>query len=213
MDCSSTIRYSGFRGSCVCRARGIGRHGGEDPGARHRRHANARGARRYCDVADRRRERRPVHPRCAAPRDPSPSYAETFYPKWHFGWSELKSVRVGDWKYIDAPKPELFDLRADAVEKRNAIDARGALANGLSTELNRSAVGIRGRCLGRSANTGCRNAGAAAQPRLRRHCRANTGCSRGRSERHAAQGPDGQDRHQPGGRHSPEMRPTWPSPS
>jgi len=80
--------------------------------------------------------------RGTAPRDPSPSYAETFYPKWHFGWSELKSVRVGDWKYIDAPKPELFDLRADAAEKRNAIDARGALANGLSTELNRLQSGF-----------------------------------------------------------------------
>src|SRR5262249_56009042 len=45
--------------------------------------------------------------RGTAPRDPTPSYAETFYPKWHFGWSELKSVHVGDWKYIDAPKPHL----------------------------------------------------------------------------------------------------------
>jgi len=80
--------------------------------------------------------------RGTAPRDPSPSYAETFYPKWHFGWSELKSVRVGDWKYIDAPKPELFDLRADVAEKRNAIDARGALANGLSTELSRLQSGF-----------------------------------------------------------------------
>ncbi|MBI3400713.1 MAG: sulfatase-like hydrolase/transferase [Acidobacteria bacterium] len=71
------------------------------------------------------------------PRDPAPSYAETFYPKWHFGWSELKSVRVGDWKYIDAPKPELYDMRADAAETRNAIDARGPLAGGLSTELGK----------------------------------------------------------------------------
>lgn len=72
-----------------------------------------------------------------APRDPAPSYAETYYPRWHFGWSELKSVRVGDWKYIDAPRPELYDLRADAAERRNAIDARGTLAGGLSNELNR----------------------------------------------------------------------------
>src|SRR5262249_28808904 len=67
----------------------------------------------------------------AAPRDPAPSYAETFYPKWHFGWSELKSVRVGEWKYIDAPKPELYDLRADGAERRNVSDARGPLAKGL----------------------------------------------------------------------------------
>jgi arylsulfatase A-like enzyme/Tfp pilus assembly protein PilF len=72
-----------------------------------------------------------------APRDPAPSYAETFYPKWHFGWSELKSVRVGDWKYIDAPRPELYDMRADAGERRSAIDARGQLATGLAAELGR----------------------------------------------------------------------------
>lgn len=78
----------------------------------------------------------------AAPRDPAPSYAETFYPKWHFGWSELKSVRVGDWKYIDAPKPELYDMRSDAGERRNLVGARGPLANGLSTELNRIQSGF-----------------------------------------------------------------------
>jgi len=78
----------------------------------------------------------------SAPRDPAPSYAETFYPKWHFGWSELKSVRVGDWKYIDAPKPELYDMRTDAAERKNAIDARGPLAGGLSTELTRISGGF-----------------------------------------------------------------------
>jgi arylsulfatase A-like enzyme/Tfp pilus assembly protein PilF len=76
------------------------------------------------------------------PRDPAPSYAETFYPKWHFGWSELKSIRVGDWKYIDAPRPELYDMRADATELRNAIDARGPLAGGLSAELAKTQTGF-----------------------------------------------------------------------
>src|SRR5260370_703178 len=73
--------------------------------------------------------------RGASPRDPAPSYAETFYPKWHFGWSELKSIRVGDWKYIDAPKPELYDMRGDGAEQHNTIDARVPLAAGLSNEL------------------------------------------------------------------------------
>jgi arylsulfatase A-like enzyme/Tfp pilus assembly protein PilF len=80
--------------------------------------------------------------RGSAPRDPAPSYAETYYPKWHFGWSELKSVRVGDWKYIDAPKPELYDLRNDTAERRNAIESRGTLAGGLSNELNRMIGGV-----------------------------------------------------------------------
>jgi arylsulfatase A-like enzyme/Tfp pilus assembly protein PilF len=69
--------------------------------------------------------------------DPAPSYAETFYPKWHYGWSELRSVRVGAWKYVDAPHPELYDMRSDKAELKNAIGARGALANGLSSEIGK----------------------------------------------------------------------------
>jgi Tfp pilus assembly protein PilF len=71
--------------------------------------------------------------------DPPSSYAETFYPKWHYGWSELRSIRVGAWKYIDAPRPELYDMRADKAELKNAIGARGPLANGLSGELTKVA--------------------------------------------------------------------------
>ena len=75
-------------------------------------------------------------------RDPPPSYAETYYPKWHYGWSELTSIRVENRKYIDAPRQELYDLRADAAEQRNLIDARRTLAAGLSAELTKIAAGF-----------------------------------------------------------------------
>ncbi len=74
-----------------------------------------------------------------ARRDPPASYAETFYPKLHFGWSDLRAVRTGDWKYIDAPRPELYDVRRDAAEHQNLVDARGALAAGLLRETGRIA--------------------------------------------------------------------------
>jgi arylsulfatase A-like enzyme/Tfp pilus assembly protein PilF len=74
--------------------------------------------------------------------DPPPSYAETFYPRWHYGWSELRSIRVGAWKYIDAPRPELYDMRADRAELKNAFDARGPLAHGLFSELTRVSGGF-----------------------------------------------------------------------
>ncbi len=67
-------------------------------------------------------------------RDPAPSYAETYYPSLHFGLSELKSVRVGEWKYIDAPRPELYQVSRDRGEGQNLIGARGPLAAGLSAE-------------------------------------------------------------------------------
>lgn len=56
------------------------------------------------------------------------SYAESLFPRLHFGWSELRAVRVGGWKYIQAPRPELYDLTTDPHEQKNlfAGDTRRA---------------------------------------------------------------------------------------
>jgi tetratricopeptide (TPR) repeat protein len=77
-----------------------------------------------------------------ARRDPPSSYAETFYPKWHYGWSELKSIRGDRRKYVDAPKPELYDLRTDPAERLNVAADRGTLVGGMSGELSRIAAGF-----------------------------------------------------------------------
>jgi arylsulfatase A-like enzyme len=37
------------------------------------------------------------------------SYSETYCPRYHYGWSELKTLRNGQYKFIDAPRPELYD--------------------------------------------------------------------------------------------------------
>lgn len=50
-----------------------------------------------------------------------PLYAETFYPRIHLGWSELRSLIVGSHHYIDAPKAELYDLGADPAERKNVL--------------------------------------------------------------------------------------------
>jgi choline-sulfatase len=49
-------------------------------------------------------------------------YSETLFPKFHYGWSDLHSLIDGDRHYIQAPKSELYDLTADAAEKRNLIE-------------------------------------------------------------------------------------------
>src|SRR5205807_8453787 len=46
---------------------------------------------------------------------------ETDYPL-RFGWSPLKSVRVSGEKYIEAPRPEFYDLSADPQERKNAYE-------------------------------------------------------------------------------------------
>lgn len=51
----------------------------------------------------------------AAPRT---VIGETEYPL-RFGWAPLRSVRKEGLKFIEAPKPELYDLRADPNELQN----------------------------------------------------------------------------------------------
>lgn len=70
-------------------------------------------------------------------RDVPVSLAESWYPRLHFGWSELKSARVGEWKYIAAPKPELYDLRTDGREAKNVIAARSPVAGRLAADLQK----------------------------------------------------------------------------
>ena len=51
------------------------------------------------------------------------SYAETLYPKINLGWAELRAIRTPRWKYILAPKPELYDLAQDPKETQNVLAA------------------------------------------------------------------------------------------
>ena len=47
------------------------------------------------------------------------SYIETFYPRENYGWSELTGLISEDWKYINAPKKELYNLKSDPKEENN----------------------------------------------------------------------------------------------
>jgi arylsulfatase A-like enzyme/Tfp pilus assembly protein PilF len=52
-----------------------------------------------------------------------PLYAETFYPRLHMGWSELHSLILGGYHFIEAPTPELYHLPSDPAERDNrAVD-------------------------------------------------------------------------------------------
>lgn len=46
-------------------------------------------------------------------------FAESFYPRLHFGWSDLASLLDARWHYVDAPRAELYDLLADPAEKND----------------------------------------------------------------------------------------------
>jgi len=51
--------------------------------------------------------------------DNNPAYSETFYPFSSFGWSPLHALETGRFHFIQAPKPELYDLSSDPGETRN----------------------------------------------------------------------------------------------
>lgn len=53
-------------------------------------------------------------------RNKDTAYTETYYPRLHFGWSELKALYYDNHrKYILAPKDELYNLETDKEEKDN----------------------------------------------------------------------------------------------
>ena len=59
---------------------------------------------------------------------------ETDYPL-RFGWAPLRSARSGGFQYIEAPRPELFDLRADAAEAKNIYEPWAPPVEGLRQSL------------------------------------------------------------------------------
>jgi choline-sulfatase len=61
-------------------------------------------------------------------------YAESMYAK-RFGWSPLRALLDGRFKYIDAPRPELYDLENDPFETRDLSGTRPATANAMRGQL------------------------------------------------------------------------------
>jgi arylsulfatase A-like enzyme/Flp pilus assembly protein TadD len=65
-----------------------------------------------------------------------PTYAESLVPLLHFGWSDLRSLREGRFKYVEAPRPELYDLSEDPGETRDLAASQAS-----RRDLMRAALG------------------------------------------------------------------------
>jgi arylsulfatase A-like enzyme/Flp pilus assembly protein TadD len=61
----------------------------------------------------------------APPRD---VYSESFYAHDKFGWAGLRSLRRGDFQFIDAPHAELYDVKHDPEELHSLISSRAGMA-------------------------------------------------------------------------------------
>jgi choline-sulfatase len=71
-----------------------------------------------------------------------PIYSETYYPRIHLGWSELRSMINGNDHYIEGPRPELYDLNADPGESHDRIGDDRRTAAVLRKELSMFPSGI-----------------------------------------------------------------------
>lgn len=63
------------------------------------------------------------------------AYSEAMYPLHHYGWSDLRALRSGRFKVIDAPRPELYDVDRDPGETTNLFSERQALGDRMIAQL------------------------------------------------------------------------------
>lgn len=64
------------------------------------------------------------------------SASESLYPKVNLGWSELHGIENNQFHFIDAPRPELYDVIDDPGETKNLMNQRSAITSNLQNELN-----------------------------------------------------------------------------
>jgi arylsulfatase A-like enzyme/Flp pilus assembly protein TadD len=77
-------------------------------------------------------------------RLPAPTvYSEALYARYHFGWSELTALTDDRYRYIKAPREELYDLMHDAGERTNIADERPQARLALKGALDRVAAGAK----------------------------------------------------------------------
>lgn len=74
---------------------------------------------------------------------PAPVYSEALYARYHFGWSELTALTDERYRYIKAPREELYDLQNDAKEQNNLAAERAQAAQAMRGVLDRIAAGAK----------------------------------------------------------------------
>ena len=64
-------------------------------------------------------------------------YSEALYARYHFGWSELTALTDPRYRYIKAPREELYDLDRDPHERQNIAADRAQTRDALRGALDR----------------------------------------------------------------------------
>jgi tetratricopeptide (TPR) repeat protein len=69
-------------------------------------------------------------------------YSETYYPRIHLGWSQLRSLVDARHHYIEGPTPELYEVIRDPRETIDTFRADPAVARSMKMELDGYSAGI-----------------------------------------------------------------------
>jgi len=115
-----------------------------------------------------------LHEGTAADAPPEPVFAEavvseSYGPWFEFRWSPLIALRSAAWKYVEAPEPELYDLKNDPGETQNLARARPERL----AEARKTLASARAAVAGRTLPTGPGGVdGQAARPEDPRAARA-----------------------------------------
>ncbi|TNF73526.1 MAG: tetratricopeptide repeat protein [Acidobacteria bacterium] len=78
------------------------------------------------------------------PDEPSsdrPVYSESLYPRLHLGWSELRALESGDYKLIQGPEQELYDMVRDPRESENLVAQQPQIVTELQRQLEQLTAG------------------------------------------------------------------------
>jgi choline-sulfatase len=73
--------------------------------------------------------------RSRTPQTPPEIYSESQYAHHYYRCSALRSLRIGRYKYIEAPRPELYDLDRDPHELNNLYSHQRSLGLSLRARL------------------------------------------------------------------------------
>ncbi len=72
-------------------------------------------------------------------------YFESMYGKEEFNWAPLTGIIEGDYKYISLPRPELYNIKKDPLEKDNLFRKKGRLLREMDEKLKRMILKYSGK--------------------------------------------------------------------
>ena len=91
----------------------------------------------------------PAFQRASLLQDAAPAaegcYGESVYPFIAYRWAPLCSLTTKRWKYIFGPVPELYDLEADPLEKKNLAGAEPAMTDQMNADLEQMRASLKPR--------------------------------------------------------------------